>query len=228
MGTKRDSAQQAGAGAARRPGGPSGKSTLEKRPRGRPANPEPVFRLGGRLKHARLLLGLSLKQVAELTNITESYVSKLENDRVRPSLATLHRLAGALQTNISDLVAEGEPHGKNVTIISRERRPVFQFADGRSGKGTSLEKLIPSGPENLLQANVHVVAPGGGSEDLISHRGQEFGYVLEGQLELVVGDETHLIAEGDAFCFNSGLPHGYRNRASETARVIWVNTPPTF
>lgn len=190
--------------------------------------PAPALHLGGRLKHARLLLGFSLRQVAEAAGVTEGYVSKLENDRVRPSLATLHRLAHALQTNIGELMSESGSFGRNAVVVMRDRRPVFEFADGRRGIGTSLEKLIPSRPDNLLQANIHVVAPGGGSEELISHRGQEFGFVLEGQLELLVGDETHRVSEGDAFCFDSELPHGYRNKGEATARVVWVNTPPTF
>ena len=188
---------------------------------------ELALHLGGRLKHARLLLGFNLRQVAEAAGITEGYVSKLENDRVRPSLATLHRLANILQTNIGELVST-DPFGKNVVVVLRDRRQVFQFTDGRGGVGTSLEKLIPSRPDNLLQANIHVVVPGGGSEELISHRGQEFGFVLEGQLELLVSDEVYLLSAGDAFCFDSELPHGYRNKGEATARIVWVNTPPTL
>lgn len=193
-----------------------------------PERPDSELRLGGRLKHARLLLGLSLREVADLAGVSEGYISKLENDRVRPSLATLHRLANGLRTNIGALVSETDPFGKNVTVIHASRRPVFQFTDGRGGEGITLEKLIPSQPDNLLQANMHIVKPGGGSDELISHTGQEFGFVLEGVVELIVGDEYVLVAEGDAFCFNSELPHGYRNKGEKTARILWVNSPPTF
>lgn len=203
-------------------------AALNKRRRDLSSEKESTPRLGGRLKHARLLLGVSLRQVAEAAGVTEGYVSKLENDRVRPSLATLHRLANVLQTNISELVSESDRFRKNAIVVPRDRRQVFAFADGRGGVGTSLEKLIPSRPDNLLQANMHVVAPGGGSEEQISHRGQEFGYVLEGQLELLVGDEVYELKEGDAFCFDSELPHGYRNKSKVTARIIWINSPPTF
>ena len=133
-----------------------------------------------------------------------------------------------LQTNIGELESEADPFGKNVVVVQRDRQQASQFTDGHEGVGTSFEKLIPSGPDNLLQANVHVVAPGGGSEELISLRGQEFGFVLEGQLELLVGDEVYWVSEGDAFCFNSELPHGYRNKGEAPARIIWVNTLPTF
>lgn len=226
MGAKSDKIEKRTAGATGRssavtrdPGDRTGGSSVRV---------EPDIRLGGRFKHARLLLGMNLRQIADLAGVSESYVSKLENDHVRPSLATLHRLANALQTNISALVSEAEPFGKNVTVVKANRRTAFQFSDGRSGDGIRLEKLIPSQPDNLLQANVHVIAPGSGSEELISHTGQEFGYVLEGALELIVGDETYRLGAGDAFCFSSKHPHGYRNKSDQTVRVVWVNTPPTF
>lgn len=188
-----------------------------------------MVRIGARLKHARLLIGINLRTAAELAGITESYLSKLENDRVRPSLATLHRIANALDTNISALTSETEPSQGYATVIKQEQRPAIEFGDdGDNAEGIRLEKLMPSSPGNLLQANVHVVSPGGGSKEQISHRGQEFGYVLEGSLQLIVCDETYEISAGDAFSFNSSLPHCYHNVGDITARIVWVNTPPTF
>ena len=195
-------------------------------PSARPRNAN--LYLGGRLRHARLLQGLNLREVADMVGVTEGYVSKLENDKVRPSLATLHRLAHALKTNIGALVSETGPFDSTVTIIRQQERPILKFAGKRRGDGVSLEKLIPSLPDSLLQANIHVVEAGGASEDLIRHNGQEFGLVLEGELELIVADKTYEIRVGDAFSFDSDRPHGYRNRGSKTARILWINTPPTF
>ena len=87
---------------------------------------------------------------------------------------------------------------------------------------------MPSSPGNLLQANVHVVSSGGGSKEQISHGGQEFGYVLKGSLQLIACDETNEISAGGAFSFNSSLPHCYHNVGDIIARIVWVNTPPTF
>ena len=75
---------------------------------------------------------------------------------------------------------------------------------------------------------MNVVEPGGASEDLIRHNGQEFGLVLEGELQLIVADETYEIRVGDAFSFDSDRPHGYRNLGKVTTRILWINTPPTF
>ncbi|MCY1246279.1 HTH-type transcriptional regulator PuuR [compost metagenome] len=80
----------------------------------------------------------------------------------------------------------------------------------------------------LLQANIHVVWPGGSSDGQIEHQGEEVGYVIEGQLELMLGDDVYLIGPGDAFTFSSQVPHGYRNAGDVVAKILWVNSPATF
>ena len=80
----------------------------------------------------------------------------------------------------------------------------------------------------LLQANIHIVSPGEASDGQIEHVGEEVGYVLEGTLELTLGDMSYTVGVGDAFTFPSSVPHGYRNAGTGVARVLWVNSPATF
>jgi uncharacterized cupin superfamily protein len=91
-----------------------------------------------------------------------------------------------------------------------------------------LERLIPQTRNALLQVNIHQVEPGGGSHGLISHVGEEMGYVLEGMLDLTVGEQNRRLFAGDSFFFPSEQPHGYANPGVTVARILWVNTPPTF
>ena len=184
--------------------------------------------LGPRLRYARLLLGLSLREVAEQVGVSESFVSKIENDRVRPSLGTLHKLVTVLQTNIGILFGDSENDSLQVMLNRHDKRPIIRILGSSRRPGIMLERLIPARPENLLQANIHVVPPGEGTDELISHSGQEFGFILEGNVDLIVAGETYKLSQGDAFVFESAHPHGYKNRSRRTARIIWVNTPPTF
>ncbi len=87
---------------------------------------------------------------------------------------------------------------------------------------------MPHTPDHILECNIHIVAPGDGSEGAIGHAGEEVGYILEGQLELVVDGVTYSVYPGDSFTFRSELPHSYVNNGPVTARVLWANTPPTF
>lgn len=181
--------------------------------------------LGARLRHFRRVRGLTLKEVAEKVGCTESMVSKLENQRATPSLPMLRRLTTALEINISMLFADDTGDG----VVSRQgQRPRVDTDPLRSGPGVALERLVPHHPSSLLQANVHIIAAGGSSDGLITHVGEEMGYLLDGLLELEVNGQRFVIRPGDSFHFRSELPHGYRNLGSTEARVLWVNTPPTF
>lgn len=175
--------------------------------------------LGARIRHARRVAHLTMTQLAEKANCSESLVSKIESGQATPSLAMLHRIAVALNTNIATLTEEGPVDSP---VLRRGERPVI------SAGGISLERLVLPKRGGLLQANIHIVEPGAASDGQIVHAGEEVGYVLEGRLELTLGDERHEIDAGDSFTFASHLPHGYRNIGKTVARILWVNTPATF
>ncbi|RQR68238.1 cupin domain-containing protein [Burkholderia cenocepacia] len=185
-------------------------------------------KVGVRLKHSRMLMGLSLKEVATKAGVTEGYLSKIENNVSQPSFASLHRITQALGINMSALFASAEKGDADVYIVRKDERAVLKTGHKRSGNRVTLENLVPSGPEFLLQVSIHVIEPKGGSNEAISHKGQEFGFVLEGRLKLLVDQGSYTLEAGDAFYFDSELGHRYANDASVTTKVLWVNTPPTF
>lgn len=185
------------------------------------------IKIGLRIRHFRLTLGLRLQDVALKVDCSESLLSKIENDRILPSLSMLHRIAAALHTTVGILCATpGESLNKVVTRA--EERQIVTMDPLRRGSGTYMERLIPYDPAHLLQGNIHVIEAGGGSDGTISHDGEEVGLVLEGQLELVVADQVYHLGLNDSFSFRSSLPHGYRNPGPGRARVLFVNTPPSF
>jgi quercetin dioxygenase-like cupin family protein len=87
------------------------------------------------------------------------------------------------------------------------------------------ERLVPIAAGNLLEANVHVVAPGGEKVDLVTHQGEAVGYLLSGTIELTIDDTTYLMTTGDSFFFKAYLTNSYRNVGADEARIVWVNTP---
>ena len=121
-------------------------------------------------------------------------VSKIETDRVNPSLTLLRRIAAALDINVAMLFSDRQTEG----IVSRNgERPVIDADRLRRGDQVALERLAPHHEGALLQANVHIVGPGGSSDELISHVGQEVGYLLEGVLDIKVGDRRYRLQPGD-------------------------------
>lgn len=114
--------------------------------------PSPASMLGVRLRHARLVAGYTLIELARKAECSESLISKIERGSATPSLAMLHRLAVALDTNIAALTSEGTP---NVGPIFRAgARPVI-----RTG-GIALERLVLPQRGGLLQANIHIMEHG--------------------------------------------------------------------
>jgi transcriptional regulator with XRE-family HTH domain len=182
--------------------------------------------IGTRLRHARLMRGSRLKEIADAASCSESLVSKIENNKLQPSLQTLHKLCSVLKIGLGELFS---PQHEDGPVVTRQgKRSVVEMDALRRGDGILMERVIPYAKGHLLQSNIHVVAPGGSSFGLISHEGEEVGYLIAGEIELFVGDKAYQLAAGDTFCFRSEIGHGYRNRGATEARVLFVNTPPTF
>ena len=188
-------------------------------------SPQPAAHVGVTLRSRRRLLDLTLDQVATRAGCSESMLCKIETGKVNPSITLLRRLAQALEVNIAALFDDQTAPD----VVHRAgQRPRLGEGTLRRGDGVVLELLIPHAPGASLQADIHEVAPGGASDGLISHQGEEMGYVLDGIVELSVEDQRWQLGPGDSFHFRSERPHGYRNIGPTSARILWVNTPPTF
>jgi transcriptional regulator with XRE-family HTH domain len=184
-------------------------------------------RVGLKMKHRRLLRGLTLKVLAEQAGCSESMLSRIENGTANPSINTLHRIAVALGVPVSGLFQDDEDGTHNV-VLRRGERPTIETGELGGGRGTRLEALIPTGRGHLLSGYINDIEPGGGSRGTLQHEGEEFGYILDGVIELTVDDCSYQLGEGDSFYFRSERPHTYINNGCRVARVLWVNTPPSF
>ena len=182
--------------------------------------------IGTKLRGMRRMKKLRLKDVAGAIDCSESLLSKIENNKVQPTLKVLHRLAAELGTTIGALFTD-EPR-EEIIIRSAAMRPVVPTRADDGDGAICIERISPFGDDQFLEANVHVIDPGTYSGGEISHAGEEVGYVLEGELELTIEDEVYTLTAGDSFYFRSELRHSYRNPGASVTRVIWINTPPTF
>jgi transcriptional regulator with XRE-family HTH domain len=184
--------------------------------------------IGARVRHARRVLGYQLRDLAQKVGCSESLLSKIENDKALPSVQMLHKIATELGTSIGFLFAD--PSDQNRVVMRKGERQIIPTGShgGRRTEGVQLEWLVPYPESALLSGSIHIVVPGGGSDGMIEHKGEEMGYVLEGQLDITIGDQIFKLQAGDSFFFPSTTPHGYSNPGTETTRVLWVNTPPTF
>ena len=183
--------------------------------------------IGFHLRRERRLRKLLLKDVADATGLSVSLISKIETNKVSPSLSTLHKVAKVLGTSVSALFAIEETISQ--VVCRPEQRPIAgRVQTMREWDGIEAEIMVPYAAGRLLEGFVFIMQPGGHSGGLLQHEGEECGYVLSGKLELTVGGTRHELNPGDSFFFPSSIPHAYRNPGKSIARVLWINTPPTF
>lgn len=214
----------------------SGKVAPAKAPKTRKASPSRTsakqgaaasrsndLQIGARVKHARLLAGIRMRDLAQKVGCTESMVSKIESGRVVPSLAMLQRLVEALERDMSSFF--GSDMNSPGIVLHAGQRPVLLTDPLREGPGVSYERLVPFAAGNLLECNIHIIEATGSKHDPITHQGETVGYVIEGQLELTIDTTMYMLSIGDSFFFKNHLTNSYRNPGPGPARVLWVNTP---
>jgi transcriptional regulator with XRE-family HTH domain len=184
--------------------------------------------VGGRIREARKAKKKTLKALAEEVGCSVSMLSKIENDQATPSLRTLHRIVSSLDLSIIGLFSSATQSDEVCLMRAAERPSVSVSHEGGGGPAIRLERLSPTFPGLLLDANIHVLEPGADSGGDIQHAGQEIGFVLQGHVELIIDGKSYFLSPGDSFYFASTLPHRYRNVDPDETRILWVATPATF
>ena len=177
-------------------------------------------RLGGRLRHAREAARLSLADVAARAGVTASFLSRVERDETSPSVASLVAICDALGLAMAELFAV-----PRTTLVRRAERP--RIADLPKAADVVDTLLTPAGERHVTVLET-ICAPGGSGGDapytLASEA--EVCFVLEGRVEVLVGDEAFLLEPGDALTFGAAVPHTWRTAdADRGARILWILAP---
>ena len=115
-----------------------------------------------------------------------------------------------------------------MVLIVVDRAPSNRLKMKLAGRSSNnrqivLERATPYSDESVLDANLHVVPPGMGSDGSYHHDAATVGYLVCGEILLEIDGNTHNITEGCSFFFDSRLPYGYRNEGESDAKIFWVN-----
>lgn len=178
-------------------------------------------RIGANLKTLRVESGLSQKTLAQSTQLSPTLISRIESGLVRPSIATLELLAQSLKVDIGYFFRDEEK--RHFCISLREKRKKIA-----SKRGYGIEGLI-EGMENHFMDPAIVTLRGKKEEDkveLATHEGQEFMYVLEGEVEVVLGSKRFTLKQGDAAYWNGNVPHKGISLSKKPARTLNVHLIP--
>lgn len=178
--------------------------------------------LGERLRAIRVLRRLTLREVADAAEVSESFVSQLERGRSNASVATLQRLAAALGIEISDLFADERQAGPRV--LHRQERQQLEW--GHLGR----KALLTPKPFHMLEVVACAFDPGGstGDEPYTHGDSEELLLVLEGRIHLQLDSELFDLSTGDSVNYRSSTPHRVSNPGREPAEVLFVISPPSY
>jgi transcriptional regulator with XRE-family HTH domain len=203
--------------------------------------------IGQQLRRARMAAGISLREMARRVDVSASFISQVELGRTMPSVGTLYSIASELGVSLDGLMptAQAQPGAPAsepaAAIVLRELRtppPPRPFSPaGAEGpvqrSGNRHELKIGGAVWGRLTAGhdpandfLHVTyQPGAEScpeDQMIHHRGFEYGFIITGRLRVQVGFDDYEMGPGDSISFDSMTPHRLSNPYVEVSQSIWV------
>ena len=175
--------------------------------------------IGAKLKELRILKGLTQEELADRAELSKGFISQLERDLTSPSIATLMDNLQCLGTSIGEFFNE-----------TPEEQIVFGKTDYFEKHDQELKNeikwIIPSAQKNMMEPILLTLEPGGETYPDNPHEGEEFGYVLQGNISIHIGSKTYKAKKGESFYFVSDKKHYLSSKAG--AVLIWVSSPPSF
>lgn len=183
---------------------------------------EKPFDVGARLKQLRLARALSQRELAKRAGVTNSTVSLVEQNHVSPSVSSLKKILDALPVSISAFFAGDEPS---------QPKPFYRAGElTEIGDGTLSWGLVAARRPDRQMSIIHERYPPGADsgEEMLEHEGEEGGVVISGRIEITVDGEVGVLEAGDAYYFDSRLPHRFRNVGEQECVIVSASTPPTF
>jgi transcriptional regulator with XRE-family HTH domain len=179
-------------------------------------------RLGERIKRKRENLNMRLNALAKKVGISPSALSQIEKAKAFPSVVTLKSIADNLYTTVGELIGENDILTNNPLIKFRDK----SFVE-KNKSGASLFLLSNHGNGKQMDTYLVELEKGANTDGIMkNHPGQEFCFVLTGELEFTIDEKTYLLEKNDSFYFNSARLHKARNKSDGKTQMLWIVTPP--
>ncbi len=177
--------------------------------------------IGHRIRQLRNKNGLTLEELASRCELTKGFLSQLERNLTSPSISTLEDIVEALGGTMYEFFKEDE-----------EEKLVFTpddfFVDEKEEH--TISWIVPNAQKNQMEPILLEIAPHGSSWTIDPHEGEEFGYVLSGQIKLIMENKKKGIPvkSGQTFYIRGDKEHYLKNDSKQLAKVLWICTPPIF
>lgn len=188
------------------------------------ANDSVELAIGSRLRKIRKMKGLTLDVLAEEIGLTKGYLSKVETGRKVPPIATLARVARALQTDVATLLQGGAGAQKAITtgISLMRANERHQVVRGGSAFGYDYQALAHRIDSKHMEPFIFTFPAQILREVFFEHEGEEMIFVLSGTVEFQIGKETYELSPGDCIYFDSAIPHRGRGVKGDAKALVVI------
>jgi quercetin dioxygenase-like cupin family protein len=178
--------------------------------------------IGMRVKKARESHGLSVFDVYLRTDINVELLAQIEEGKVVPPLGAIVKLAKAFGLKMGYFISGEEE--KAYTIVRRDDREVTSRYDSSKEKhhGYAYEHLAPHKTDRYMEPFLVSLEPSETEEERSTHDGQEFIFVVQGEMEVRLGEEIHILQPGDSIYYDSTVPHLVKCHGKETTKILAV------
>ncbi|MBN2324144.1 MAG: helix-turn-helix transcriptional regulator [Spirochaetes bacterium] len=175
--------------------------------------------IGNAIRKMRLDKGLTVKDLTRETNLSASMISQVERGLTTPSIPTLVKISKAIGVPLVSffLGIQGDP------VIKKGQRKTLVLPTS----GVSFQLLSPAESSKIEFLLIEIEGKDSNYE-LVSYPGEKCGYVIEGNMEILLGENTYHLEEGDSIYFQSTIPHRFKSADGSKTVSIWAITPPSF
>ena len=184
------------------------------------------LRIGEKIRELREKKGLSLQDMANRTGYTSALLSQVENHLISPPLGALIKIAKALEVKVGTFFGE-EPRESYAIVRRDERKHISRYASKEGvSYGYAYESLGFDKKDRQMEPFLVTLEPATvKSEKLSTHDGEEFIFVLEGEMEAILGGHKDVLHPGDSIYYDSTIPHKvqcHRDIPTKILAVIWA------
>ncbi len=210
---------------------PSTTRRTPKKLRNKPGEVSPSQgRLGIELKQLRKARKMTLAKVSQSSGISVSYISAIERGVVSPSVDTIEALADAFQVDMHWFFPSrtgAGPLERSCIVRAEHRRNLNRLYNQSPAEIGYVDSLLSSSIGGEFYMGLSRYAPGADRPDepYHKHKGEEHGFVVQGELEMLLGDEVITLRAGDSYSFDANIPHHGRNRTDGETILVWAVSP---
>lgn len=181
------------------------------------------LQIGLKIRRMRQDRRLTLQNLAEATGLSKPLLSQIENEQVIPPLATLLRIAKAFKVELQTFFQDEGSAEKCILVRAGESRQMRRSTRSESAPPYTYHSLAAGKKYHNMEPFLVEFEAQEWHDDLqVKHEGEEFLFLLEGELELHYGDQIMSMGPGDSVYYDSNEPHGYVAKGEGRPRAVAV------